>query len=284
MKRSLIVASCALLLSCFLSSCQKEEKDIVQLTRELTSELQQIKDPTSADAHAERVAVLNKRFQNASVRVLALNSTSLVRGADEDKDHAGASYAEALQELAREIGRVRASFPGGGSGSTVDRDRLLIAIGAVAGQKGAAARKAYGEKYMHDETGANETPGNFPEYYGSEKLREALEYRADINASCFKFDSADDVPALPAAVNATDEDAEAQGDEDGGSAAADTDDAADDTSASSTSDDSSADNDTTDDTTTDDSSSDDSSTDDTTTDDSSSSFDDDDFSTGLDDL
>lgn len=232
MKRSLFVASCVLLVSGLLSSCQKEDKDVVQLARELTSELQQIKDPTSADAHADRVAALYKRFQNANARVFALNTTALQRGADDDADHQGAQYTAALDELAREVGRVRASFPGTDEGGdAVDRNRLLIAIGAVAGEKTKAARHAYGENYLHDETGAHETPGNFPEYYGSEKLRDALSYSVNLSeVSNTKFDSAEDVPEIPEASNLTDDDVEAAAAAKGGDAAAasaDEDDAAD---------------------------------------------------------
>ena len=206
MKRSLLVASCVLLVSGLLSSCQKEDKNIVQLADELTAELQQIVDPASANAHAKRVAVLNKRFQDASVRVLALNDTSLARGANDDDDHQGEDYAVALKNLAREMGRVRASFPGGDDGgNSVNRERLLIAIGAVAGKTGAAC-KEYGEEYMHDETGAHETPGNFPEYYGCDALREALSYTANLaDSSSFKFDGDEDVPAVPAVGEAREE-------------------------------------------------------------------------------
>ena len=198
MKRSLIVASCVLLVSSLFTSCQKEDKSIVELTQELTAELQKITDLPSANSLAGRVAVLNKRFQDASVRVFALNGTSLVRGADGD-DHEGASYSAALKDLAREIGRVRASFPCASADGKVDRDRLLAAIGAANGETDPAKYKEAGLRYMQDETGAHETPGTFPEYYGSAKLREALAYRASVSdVSLFKIDSAADVPALPA--------------------------------------------------------------------------------------
>lgn len=236
MKRSLLVASCVLLVSGLLSSCQKEDKDIVQLANELTAELQRIKDPTSANARAERVEVLNKRFQDASARVFALNGTALERGADSDADHQGAAYAAALKELAREIGRVRASFPGKDSGGdNVDRERLLIAIGAVAGEKTAAERKAYGESYLQDESNTHDTPGNFPEYYGSDKLRAALSYRTNLNTfSNMKFDSAADVPAIPSASSDTDEDVEAAAAKAEAEAAAADDSGADDTPADDT--------------------------------------------------
>ena len=271
MKRSLLVASCVLLVSGLLSSCQKEDKDIVQLAQELTAELQQIKDPASANARAERVAALNKRFQDASARVAALNSTSLVRGADADDDHRGASYAAALKSLAVEVGRVRASFPGSDEGDGVDRERLLVTIGAVAGEKTAADRKAYGENYLQDEAPGHETPGNFPEYYGSEKLRDALAYRTNLSTfSNMKFDSAEDVPAIPAVSEAAADAAdEAKAEDDSAAASDDTEPAAGDTEPAA---------DETDDTSSDDTSADDTSSDDTSSDDDSSSSSDDDDS------
>lgn len=209
MKRSLFVASCVLLVSGLLTSCQKEDKSIVELTQELTSELQKITDLASANSLADRVAVLNKRQQDASVRVLALNATALSRGADND-DHEGASYAAALKDLAREIGRVRASYPATSSGGSVDRDRLLVAIGAANGEEDPAKRKEAGLRYMQDQSSGHETPGNFPEYYGSAKLRDALAYRASVtDVSSFKFDSNGDVPAVPAASEVKEEPAAA---------------------------------------------------------------------------
>lgn len=197
MKRSLIVASCLFLASGLLTSCQKEEKNIVELTQELTAELQKISDTATADAYAERVKVLNKRYQDASVRVFALKDTALARGAD-DGDHEGASYSAALKDLARELGRVRASFPAASSDSKVDPDRLLIAVGAATGEKDPAKCKQIGLRFLHDETGAHETPGNFPEYYGSQKLRDALAYKASASEVSFtKWDGDEDVPKLP---------------------------------------------------------------------------------------
>lgn len=224
MKPSLYVASCVLLASAFLSSCQKENKSVVELTRELTAELQQITDLATANAHAARVEALNKRFQDASVRVLALNETALCRSAD-DGEHEGASYADALQALAKEIGRVRSSYPTTSSDGPVDQDRLLLTIGSANGGDTKAKCREIGLSFVHDTTGAHELPGNFPEYYGSGKLREALAYRANVTTtSNMKFDSAEDVPALPA-VSAVEEPAE----EDATPAAGDDAPAADDT-------------------------------------------------------
>ena len=211
MKRTLLVASCALLASCLLSSCQKEEKSIIELTRELTAELREINDLPSANARAPRVEVLNKRFQDARVRVLALNSTSLYRGAGNDDAHQGADYAAVLKALAREVGRVRASYPSSTHDGEVDKDRLLVAIADAQGEKGSVEeRKAAGQRYLEDESGTHETPGNFAEYYGSAKLREALAYRSSAPAtSNLAFDSDAAVPAVPALSESTGSDASA---------------------------------------------------------------------------
>lgn len=213
MKHSLYVASCVLLASAFLSSCQKEDKSAYELARELTAELQQITDLQSANAHAARVEVLNKRFQNASVRVLALNTTALCRSADSSDEHVGARYAEALKELAKEIGRVRASYPTTTHDGAVDPERLLIAVGAANGGDTPERCKEIGLSHVHDETNAHEIPGAFPECYGSIKLHDALAYQANAaTASNVKFDSAADVPAIPA-VGAADDAAPAAADD-----------------------------------------------------------------------
>lgn len=198
MKPSLFAASCVLLATAFLSSCQKESKSAVELANDLTAELQQITDLSSANAHAARVQVLNKRFQDASVRVLALNKTALCRSAD-DGEHVGASYADAIKALAKEVGRVRASYPTTTHDGAVDPERLLIAIGSANGGDTAERSKEIGLSFVHDTTGAHEIPGAFPEYYGSAKLQEALSYRANVaTTSNVKFDDDADVPALPA--------------------------------------------------------------------------------------
>lgn len=231
MKPSLYVASCVLLASAFLSSCQKENKSAVDLARELTAELQQITDLPSANAHAARVEVLNKRYQNASVRVLALNETALHRSVDAG-DHEGASYAEAIKALAKEIGRVRASFPCTSFDGAVDQERLLLAIGSANGGDTVDRRREIGLSFVHDETSAHEIPGSFPEYYGSTKLQEALSYRANVaTSSNVKFDSAADVPAIPSVDSAEPGAAEpssAESDDAASSAADDDDPAADD--------------------------------------------------------
>jgi len=211
MKRFLLIPSCALLALGALSSCQKEEKSALELTQDLTAELQKVVDYKTAEAAAPRVEVLNKRFQDASVRVLAANDTALVRSAGES-GHEGDAYAEALSRLAREIGRVRASVPVATSDGDVDRDKLVLAVGAANGagdDAPAALRREKGLSYIHEESTGRETPGSFSEFYGSTKLREALEYNANpAEVSSFRFDSDEDVPAVPAAASVPEEEDE----------------------------------------------------------------------------
>lgn len=205
MKRFLLIPSFAFVALSTLTSCQKEEKSALELTRELTAELQKVTDYVSAEAVAPRIEVLNKRMQDASVRPFALNETALTRSAADDAEGSeGAAYAEALAQLATEIGRVQASTPVATADGDIDRDKLVLAVGAANGSEvtaPAADRKKAGLKYIQDTTGTHETPGNFAEFYGSEKLREALGYKADpTTVETMKFDSEEDVPAIPAPV------------------------------------------------------------------------------------
>lgn len=216
MKRFLLIPSCALLALSALTSCQKEDKTVTELAQELTGELQQISDYKTAEALAPRVEVLNKRLQDAGVRVFALQATSLQRGADDSEGSEGASYAEALGRLAAEVARVQVSAPTGAEGE-IDRDKLVLAVGAANGagdSSPASQRKAAGSKYYKTPTDAAETPGAFAEFYGSARLKEALDYTADPAAvSMFQMD--DDVPQVPAAgAVAEEEDDAAAADED----------------------------------------------------------------------
>lgn len=198
MKRHLIAASCIALAAAFLTSCQKEDKSVVELANELTAELQQINDSATANAHAARVKVLNQRFQDASVRVLALNDTSLLRGAGADDSAPGSDYAKALSDLAREVGRVRASYPST-DGDEVDPKKLLQGIAVAQGKTGTPDElEEAGESFMKDENTPHDVPGEIPEYFSSESLKAALTYKANVTeVSNLKFDSADDVPTLP---------------------------------------------------------------------------------------
>ena len=101
MKRFLLIPSCALLAFGMLTSCQKEEKTAQQLAEELTAELQKVTDYKTAEAVAPRVEALNKRFQNASVRVFSADANALA--ASEAN-----AYSDAVCRLVREMGRVQA--------------------------------------------------------------------------------------------------------------------------------------------------------------------------------
>ena len=216
MKRFLLIPSLAFLAMSTLTSCQKEEKSALELTRELTAELQKISDFRTAEAAAPRVEVLNKRMQNAGVRAFALNDPALTRSMVDSEGSEGSAYAEALAQLAAEIGRIQASAPMESDGE-IDRTKLLLAVGAANGSTpGAAAgeRQKSGLTYIKDTTSTHETPGNFPEYYGSDKLREALGYKADpASFGITKMDSDEDVPAIPEPVEVPEEEVPAAEDE-----------------------------------------------------------------------
>ena len=216
MKRFLLIPSLAFLAMSTLTSCQKEEKTALELTRELTAELQKISDYRTAEAAAPRVEVLNKRMQNAGVRAFALNDPALTRSMVDSEGSEGAAYAEALAQLAAEIGRIQASAPMESDGE-VDRTKLLLAVGAANGSTPDAAageRQKAGLAYIKDTASTHETPGNFPEYYGSGKLREALAYKAAPGSIAItKMDSDEDVPAIPEAVEVAEEEVPAIDDE-----------------------------------------------------------------------
>ena len=216
MKRFLLIPSLAFLAMSTLTSCQKEEKTALELARELTAELQKISDFRTAEAAAPRVEVLNKRMQNAGVRAFALNDPALTRSMVDSEGSEGAAYAEALAQLAAEIGRIQASAPMESDGE-VDRTKLLLAVGAANGSTPDAAageRQKAGLAYIKDTASTHETPGNFPEYYGSGKLREALAYKAAPGSIAItKMDSDEDVPAIPEAVEVAEEEVPAIDDE-----------------------------------------------------------------------
>ncbi len=199
MKRFLLIPSCALLAMGVLTSCQKEDKSALELTQELTAELQKVTDYRTAEASAARVAALNKRLQNATVRPATLGSSALLKSDQGDK---GAAFAEATVKLARELGRVRSSVPVTTADGEVDADMLIMATGVASGasaESSASARKAAGQKYIkHDADKSHENPPTFDECYGSSKLKEALAYTADpASVSLLKIDSDEDVPAIP---------------------------------------------------------------------------------------
>lgn len=198
MKRFLLIPSCALLAFGMLTSCQKEEKTAQQLAEELTAELQKVTDYKTAEAVAPRVEALNKRFQNASVRVFSADANALA--ASEAN-----AYSDAVCRLLREMGRVQAGKPVTESDGEVDDASLVRAVGVGAGAPVEAPGKdqfTKGQLYTYNaDSESNNNPPALPEYYGSDKLAAALSYvAATADNGAFKFASEEDVPAIPAAA------------------------------------------------------------------------------------
>ena len=198
MKRFLLIPSCALLAFGMLTSCQKEDKTAQQLAEELTAELQKVTDYKTAEAVAPRVEALNKRFQNASVRVFSADANALAAS------NAGA-YTDAVSRLLREMGRVQAGKPVTASDGEVDDASLVAAVGVGAGAPVTATPQeqfAKGQMYIYNSSSeSNNNPPALPEYYGSDKLAAALSYVASTSDNgAFKFASEEDVPAIPEAV------------------------------------------------------------------------------------
>lgn len=210
MKRFLLIPSYALLALGILASCQKEEKTVTELAQELTGTLQKITDYKSAEANAPRVEVLNKRLQDAGVRVFALNDTALLRAAGSTEGSEGAEYVECLEKLATEIARVQAALPGTTEGG-VEEEKLVMAVGAAHGAgdaSPAAARREKGVEFYQNPVESAKEPGNFSEFYGSSRLKEALSYTAD-PASVGLFQMDDEVEAVPEAAAVSDDEPEA---------------------------------------------------------------------------
>ena len=198
MKRFLFIPSCALLAFGMLTSCQKEEKSAQQLAEELTAELQKVTDYKTAEAVAPRVEALNKRFQNASVRVFSADANALVASE-------ASAYSDALCRLVREMGRVQASKPVVESDGEIDDASLVCSVGVGAGasvDSPARDQFAKGQLYTYNaDSESNNNPPAFAEYYGSTKLASALSYVASTDDNgAFKFASGEDVPAIPDAV------------------------------------------------------------------------------------
>ena len=148
----------------------------MSLAKELTKELQTVVNFETAELAAPRIAVINKRYQDAGVQVFALNGTALLSSADRSSE-----YVDALTTLSSEIGRVRASKPVTEADSDIDTDELIKAVGNTA-QEGLSAskRKEVGVAYMKNSTDSTHaTTGTFAEYYGSDALGDALAYVAD---------------------------------------------------------------------------------------------------------
>lgn len=198
MKKLLLIPGCALLALGVLTSCQKEDKTAQQLAEELTAELQKVTDYKTAEAAAPRVEVLNKRFQNASVRVFSMGSNALT-----DSNPGG--YADACGTLAKEIGRIQASKPVKEADGEVDEDLLIQAVGVGAGAEVSASAKertAKGKAYLQNESNPdNNNMPDLPPCYGSKALASALKYTAEAADFPMTYmDKDDDVPAIPDAV------------------------------------------------------------------------------------
>ncbi len=198
MKRFLFIPTCALAVMGALTSCQKEEMSATQLAEELTAELQKVTSYKTAEAAAPRVEALNKRYQNASVRVFSMGGNALVNSEAE-------AYADATCRLARQIGRVRASKPVAEHDGEVVDSLLVRAVGANSGAAADASPQEQveaGAKYIYNPEDQNaNNPPNFAECYGSAKLKAALEYVADpAEFPMTRFDKAEDCPAIPEAA------------------------------------------------------------------------------------
>ena len=199
MKHFLFIPSCALLALGMLTSCQKEDKSAQQLAEELTAELQKVVDYKTAEALAPRIEILHKRFQNASVRAFSADANALAASE-------GNAYADAVCRLVRELGRVQASKPVTAFDGEVDDICLIRSVGVARGaSKEDSSRDQYakGQLYMYnaDSEENNKLPDDIAEYYGSDKLTNALSYTASTSDNgAFKFASEEDVPAIPEAV------------------------------------------------------------------------------------
>ncbi len=224
MKRFLFIPTCALVALGALTSCQKEEMTAAQLAEELTAELQKVTSYKTAEAAAPRVEALNKRYQNASVRVFSMGGNALVNSD-------AAAYSDATCRLARQIGRVRASKPVSEYDGEVVDSLLVRTVGVNSGAAADATPQEQveaGAKYIYNAEDQNaNNPPNFAECYGSAKLKAALDYVASpAEFPMTRFDKAEDCPEIPesASVEAEEEvtipvpadDREAAAEEEGG--------------------------------------------------------------------
>lgn len=224
MKRFLFIPTCALVALGALTSCQKEEMSAAQLAEELTAELQKVTSYKTAEAAAPRVEALNKRYQNASVRVFSMGGNALVNSD-------AAAYSDATCRLARQIGRVRASKPVSEYDGEVVDSLLVRTVGTNSGAAADATPQEQveaGAKYIYNAEDQNaNNPPNFAECYGSAKLKAALDYVASPSEfPMTRFDKPEDCPEIPesASVEAEEEvtipvpadDREAAAEEEGG--------------------------------------------------------------------
>lgn len=229
MKRFLFIPTCALVALGALTSCQKEDKTAAELAEELTAELQKVTSYKTAEAAAPRVEALNKRYQNASVRVFSMGGNALVNSD-------AAAYSDATCRLARQIGRVRASKPVSEHDGEIVDSLLVRTVGVNSGAAADATPQEQveaGAKYIYNAEDQNaNNPPNFAECYGSARLKAALDYvAAPSDFPMTRFDKAEDCPEIPesASVEAEEEvtipvpadDREAAAEEEGGEATTD---------------------------------------------------------------
>ena len=104
MKQFFLIPTCALVAAVTVTSCQREEKSCVELATELTTILKKVNDYESAEAAAPAVKVYMERLSAALGRPVAHGGSALY------KSESG-ELKSALEDLAREIARVRASYP-----------------------------------------------------------------------------------------------------------------------------------------------------------------------------
>ena len=203
MKQFLLIPTSALVAAVALTSCQKEELSCTQLATELTTLLQNVTDFDSAEAAAPRAEALMKRLVAAMGRPVDGDGSALHASAADE----GKALIEALDKLGEQMARVAASYPALTHEGEVDVERLKRAVGAAGATKRAEAAaevkkgEAYIAKYMKKNVSfdkdANNGVNGFAPCYGSAKLKEALDFRADPEASVWKFDGEADVVTTP---------------------------------------------------------------------------------------
>ncbi len=204
MKRFLFTPVCALFAMVSFTSCQKEDMNAVDLARELTTELQKVVDYKTAQAAAPRVKVINQRYQDASVRLFALNESALLKAAATTDQ-----YVDAVQLLYKEIGRIRGSKPVTDYAADVDGDQILMAIGQNRASEPHSLPDgdslAAGQAYMkNDDNKSHETPGEIAEYYGSNELGDALAYIAEPSKFPITHNDSEAPTPIPAPGSADD--------------------------------------------------------------------------------
>ncbi len=178
MKRLLLFPLCSLFALFSLNSCQKEDKTALELTEELTAELKTVCDHDSAEKAAPKIKKLNDRCRRARITLLALNQTALAR-TYESKDR----YVQASIELAREIGRVRASKPALQGEDAINEESVLVSVGYEDSEGSGKTREALiaaGTKHIQNETdNAFDNPPALGECYNSAALVEALAFNPE---------------------------------------------------------------------------------------------------------